>query len=346
MTKKKQNTTDETIIGLDIGYGATKVIMGNESIIFPSVAGHAREIKFRADELAIKYPGEQITDEDGDWFVGDLAMSQLRPGDLLRLRGRTADEQSLGNAFRLRMMKAALGKLFPGLRNGEALHLVISTGLPVDHMRDAAEFKTALIGIHRIQTDQTDFVAHVTDAIVMPQPYGTIYRDMLTDRGEINECYTYTKTGVIDIGTYTVDITLDDDGEYIDSRSGSVEAGVYTVQEVIANAYERDYRAKPHHRDIEHIIKTGCFRIKGEPVDYSQERNEAIKPLKDAVLNLINERWQAAVDIDVINVSGGGAAMVADAIKRAYPQARLVADAQLANAIGYRNYALFMAQEV
>src|SRR5690606_39593788 len=64
---------------------------------------------FRSEALAAKYPGDQLTDEDGStWFVGDLALAQLPPGELLRLRGRTANEKTMGNTFRLRLAKAAI----------------------------------------------------------------------------------------------------------------------------------------------------------------------------------------------------------------------------------------------
>ncbi len=142
MTKKKSNNLNPlpgsvVTIGLDIGYGVVKAITDSQVITFPSVMGHAREIKFQQEEITARYPGDQITDDEGEWFVGDLALSQLPPGELLRLRGRTANENTMGNAFRLRLAKVAIGKLMQGLWNRDVVHLRIAPGLPVDHMRDA-----------------------------------------------------------------------------------------------------------------------------------------------------------------------------------------------------------------
>ena len=72
-------------IGLDIGYGVVKAVTGDAVVTFPSVTGHAREIKFRHEDITAKYLGEQIADE-GDWFIGDLALAQILQGELLRLR--------------------------------------------------------------------------------------------------------------------------------------------------------------------------------------------------------------------------------------------------------------------
>ena len=136
-TKKKQqqntnNMTGTLTVGLDIGYGVVKVVTDEVSFGFPSVLGHAREIKFQQEAIQQKYPGDQIIDDEGEWFVGDLALAQLPPGELLRLRGRTANEKTMGNTFRLRLAKVAIGKLLQGVWGRDVVHLRLSTGLPVD----------------------------------------------------------------------------------------------------------------------------------------------------------------------------------------------------------------------
>jgi plasmid segregation protein ParM len=344
MAKKTlTNNRDSAIktIGLDIGYGVTKAITDEQALAFPSVIGYAVDIKFRSDEIARAHPGDQITDEDGDWFVGDLALSQLRAGGQLRLRGRTSREAEQGNVFRTRLAKVAIGKLFPGRKNREIVHLRIATGLPVDHMPDQALLKEALIGQHVIETDQTSMIANVTEVMVMPQPYGTIYADMLTPDGSVNDCYVYERTGVLDVGTYTLDAAFDDNGEYIEQRSGSVESGVFTAHERIAAAIERDYREKPDHKLVESVLRTGWMKARGENVSYQAEVDEALEPLRSATLTLMNDRWQGGMNIDVILLTGGGAELVKTVVLPVYRQARVVNQSQMANARGYLQYAHF-----
>jgi hypothetical protein len=340
-SKPAPQLTDTLTLGLDIGYGVVKAVLpdGTE-IIFPSVYGLAREIKFRADEIATKYTGDQISDDEGDWWVGDLALNQLPSAELLRLRGRTADHEHTGHAFRLRLAKAALGKALAGQRHGDAFHVRIATGLPVDHMWDAASLKQAFIGQHQIRTDSADFVANITDVMVMPQPYGTIYDRMLTPEGGVNPAYKSGATGIVDIGTYTVDITLDREGVYIDSASGSAESGVYTAQERIATLLERERREKPSLRLIETVLRTGQAPYRGQTINYEMKVEEALEPLRRTTLNLMNEKWHNASEIDAIYLSGGGAPLVEDEIRAAYPHAVTVENSQLANARGYLNYAM------
>src|SRR5690606_14480497 len=349
-TKKQQQnlnnlTTGVITVGLDIGYGVVKVVTNDGALAFPSVMGHAREIKFQQEVIQQKYPGDQITDDEGTWFVGDLALAQLPPGELLRLRGRTANEKTMGNTFRQRLAKVAIGKLVQGVWGRDVIHLRISTGLPVDYMRDAAELKEALLGQYLIKPDSCEVIANVTEVIVMPQPYGSAYSQMLTPTGEINVYHTYMRTGIVDVGTYTVDIALDDDGEFVDSESGSVEGGVYTAQERISAMLERDYREKMPYKIIEQVLRTGIFTASGKPIDYSVEVEEALSPLRSATINLMSEKWQRGTTVDVIYLSGGGAELVYEQIIEAYPQTKLVPEAQMANARGYLYYANFVSRE-
>ncbi|MCC6976518.1 MAG: ParM/StbA family protein [Anaerolineae bacterium] len=342
--KRNSPQGSQLTIGLDIGYGVTKAVTSEQVITFPSVCGHAREIKFRAADLTAKYPGDQIKDDDGRWFVGDLALGQLPPGELLRLRGRTVDEAHIGNVFRVRLAKVAIGKLLAGVQHGEAVHIRVSTGLPVDHLFDAADLKAALMGQHLIQTDTTEVVANISEVMVMPQPYGSLYAQTLLPNGDINPHHTFIRTGVCDVGTYTVDLALDDDGVYVDAESGSVESGVYTAQERIAALLERDHRQKMPFKLIEEVLRTGRIRISGEDVDYRAEVQEALEPLRSATLNLMGEKWKAGKTVDVIYLSGGGAELVKEVVMSAYKQTQLVKTPQIANARGYLNYAYFQAQ--
>lgn len=332
-------------VGLDVGYGYTKALGYGAPVLFPSIAGYASDLGHQREKIMQSHPGDYLSDDEGDWFIGRLAQDQLKTAEQLHLRGRTADEQTIGNVFRVRMTRAALGKMFAGVNNGDAVHIRISTGLPVDHMGDAAQLKAALIGQHPIRTDTADFVAHITEVFVMPQPYGTIYSHSLTEHGTDDPCYIYNTTGVVDVGTYTVDVALDEDGEYKGAYSGSEEAGVHIVHERIEKAFQRDFRTKPKIKQIEEIMKTGCFRVSGTPRNYIHVRDEALEPLRAAALNLVNRKWSTGIDLDVIFAAGGGAPLIFDALKAAYPQTQLVKDSQLSNAQGYLNYARFRSEE-
>ncbi len=344
MAKKVIESETVLTIGLDIGYGVTKAVTAEHTLAFPSVCGHARNIRFQAEEIAAKYPGDQITDDEGQWFIGDLALTQLPPGELLRLRGRTANETTIGHVFRRRLAKTVIGKLAAGYLDSRVIHVRLAVGLPVAHMGDAGGLRSALLGQHRIKTNTTDVIANVMEVMVMPQPYGALYLALLTPEGDINRAHTYFRTGVCDVGTYTVDLALDDNGEFVDAESGSVEGGVYLAQERISDLLEQRYRQKMPFKLVEQTLRTGTFRAHGQIVDMQAEVEEALAPLKSATLNLMNEKWKSGTTVEVIYLVGGGAELVHEEVEAAYPQVVRVHEAQFANARGYLQYALFKAK--
>lgn len=342
MTARKKIITPQVtpfVIGLDIGYGNVKAVLEDQRIVFPSVAAHSHTLKFQEDAISAKHPGEWITDGNESWFIGSLAIRQAVLSEQIQLQGRDNNAES-NMRFRLRMMYAALAKLMP-YGNGEIIQVIISTGLPVDHMADAESMKKAFIGRHRIDANNAGYWIDVIDCHIMPQPYGTIYAQMITDQGVMDETHAVSRVAVTDAGRFTVDCALDDDGDFIDAQSGSVEAGVHTAQERIAAAYEAKYGAKPSHTQVEDILRNGQVLIGDEPVSFVAEVEEALRPMRAATLSLMGRKWGKALDIQRIYVTGGGARFVFASIKEVYKQAILVENPQMSNAIGYRNYALF-----
>jgi hypothetical protein len=338
------NSTPTVDVGVDIGYGWGKAVSVAHSVSMPDVYGAARDLRYGEDDLTAKYAGDQITDDEGDWFVGELALKHLKPAHVRRLRGRTADEETLGNVVRVRLLKALLGKLFAGVTHGDAVHLRLATGLPVSHMADAGLLKRMLLNepLH-VHTSSAHFVAHISQVYVMPQPYGTIYANMLTADGRMNPAYAYNTTGVVDVGTYTIDATRDDDGDYIDAQSDSVEAGLHIVQEALRMWYEREFGATPSLGVLDTLIQTGCLKWRGEIREYSAQVAQAVHPLIDATLNLMGELWGKGGDLDVIYLTGGGAYLVSEAVRAVYPHAVVMPEGYLANATGYLRFALWKA---
>jgi len=311
------------------------------------VAGHARPLKFHADKIAKTFPGDQITDTEGDWFVGDLALTQLLQGELVRLRGRNANDH--GSDFRRRMMMVALGKLFAGVRGGDktVINLRVATGLPVSHMTDAAILKKELTGPHRVQTDQSDFVANIQQVMVMPQSYAALYTKTLTADGDINIHDTTTEKACIDIGTYTTDFARDQNGVYVDAESGSVEVGVYNIHERVAEELAAKYKQAFPYKVVEQVIRTKKITIAGKVEDCTEIVNTAIEIVRVPVVSKAYELWKDGLHIQEIALMGGGFLVpeITASVTEAYKQATLMPDPQWANALGYSYYAAFAAKD-
>ncbi len=332
------------VVGFDSGYGAVKAVYEDQRVIFPSVAASTHHINFAADEISARYPGEQLTDSEGDWWVGNYALKQAPINERIMLQGRTNNNDAFGMSFRKRMLYAALAKLFP-FQNGDVVHIYLATGLPVSDMQDAALMKETFIGRFPIRTNNANFIANIVDCAVMPQPYGTIYSQTMLPNGEQNPYYTHSKTAVFDVGTYTVDCAVDVEGEFIDHESDSAKVGVYTAQQRLRQIIESDYRDDIPLPMIDQTLRTGYFPAPDGPHDYRDDVQEALKPLRDGTLSLMNRLWKTGLTLGAIFGAGGGAPLVESIVKQSYPRAMCVKDPQTANAEGYRNYGMSVVSE-
>lgn len=346
---RKVATPEITLVGLDIGFGYTKLVTpallaSKKSVMFPSVWGSAHKEEYQREARDKTFPGMLIRDDDGQsYFVGAMAHDQLSPAQIFDLRGgRASNDDKFSNDARVRFAKTAIGQLFHGDISGDVHHVVIATGLPVSHMADAPGLKKALMKQHCIKTNGCDVVIDVLNVILMPQPYGSIYSQSLKIDGSINTKYTFTKTGVVDVGSFTVDVVLDNDGKYVPMMSGSRENGVSTIHEAIRAAFNREMRETPSAEQIDRIMSNKKVLVRGELHDYSVARNAGLDNLRTGIMQLMTQLWQQGARVDVIYVSGGGGQFAIETIQQQYPQAKLLENSQLANAQGYLQYALSM----
>jgi hypothetical protein len=64
-SKKPALPGSTVTMGLDIGYGVVKAVTADQVVMFPSVMGHAREIKFQQEDMARRHLGDQMRMETG-----------------------------------------------------------------------------------------------------------------------------------------------------------------------------------------------------------------------------------------------------------------------------------------
>jgi hypothetical protein len=90
------------IVGIDIGYGYTKAVGPDRQVVFPSVVGKAERVRYESDvgrhlggrDRGDARPGAPeiaLITEDGDRFIGELALLQSRVQWTLLDRSRVED---------------------------------------------------------------------------------------------------------------------------------------------------------------------------------------------------------------------------------------------------------------
>ena len=216
--------------------------------------------------------------------------------------------------------------------------LKVVTGLPVDFFDDRSAVVESFEGIYRITATEQMEIA-VESVVVAPQPFGSLFRELLNENGKIaNSDVEKGRVGVIDIGTYTTDFVVADKLRYVQRLSGSVSIGWSKVVNQVQQALADQYMLELTPYEVDQAIQEKSVRVRGETVSLESLITPATTDIKTAIIARARDLWGAGVNLDMVLVSGGGAPHLYDAIRQVYPHARLVTNAFWANAEGFYRF--------
>jgi len=325
-TSRKKRRTPAMILSVDIGYGYTKGV-GPDGLrfSFPSVIGTAEDISFATDlirggeEKAIKY-------RDWQFFYGEQAVLQSRIQSAIFDRSRVHD-------YTYKMLfVAALVEMAKSVPDAGRINVV--TGLPVDFFGDRSDVIKSLEGVYRVTADRVIRFA-VDSVFVAPQPFGSLFREVLNERGKIaNSDVEKGRVGIIDVGTFTTDLIVSDELRYVQRLSGSISTGWSKVINHVQQALGDMYRLELMPHEVDRALQTQEVRVRGEPVSLEPLVEPAIAEIQAAIIARARDLWGEGVRLDTILVSGGGGPHLYEAIHDVYPHARLLDNAFWANAEG------------
>jgi plasmid segregation protein ParM len=314
------------ILSTDIGYGYTKGV-GPDGLrfSFPSVIGTAEDIRFATDLI---HGGEVRPVKYGDsrFFYGEQAVLQSRIQSAIFDRSRVHD-----HTYKMLFVAALveLAKLVP-----DTGRVKVVTGLPVGFFGDRPEVVKSFEGVYRITAEHAMEFA-VESVVVAPQPFGSLFQELLNKQGKIvNSDMEKGRVGIIDVGTYTTDFVVSDELRYVQRMSGSVRIGwskvISQVQQALGDLYMLELM--PH--QVDRAVQAGEVRVRGEPVSLEPLIEPAITDIQTAIIARARDLWGEGTNLDAILVSGGGGPQLYDAIHDVYPHARLLKNAFWANAEG------------
>lgn len=339
------------IVGVDIGYGYTKAASGSREVAFPSVVGKAERIRYQVD---LDRPlGDQegggaggigdgigdgiaIITEEGDRFVGELALLQSRIHWTLLDRSRVQDPSA-----RL-LFLSALSELVGAADQEVSIRVV--TGLPVQWYADREKMVEQLGGRHvlrRVNGRQVVQRFSVAEVLVMPQPFGSLFNTILGPHGQIvDEALARGRLGVVDIGTFTTDYVLVDGLRYIEKGSGSISTAMSRAYQLIGRSLLDTFGLDLRLHEVDRAVRRGAVTVFGEERDIAWLARPALDAVAEEVLAQAGTLWGDGRDLKAILVTGGGAVALGDRIGRRYPHARVLPDAPMANVRGFERYGL------
>lgn len=198
---------------------------------------------------------------------------------------------------------------------------------PID-IQYARNIVAASGGIWQVECRHGALTFNVRDVMTFDEPLGGYSHFTLTERGDerARNPLADKTTLVIDVGGHTVDVVAIDPGGEIDLMSaGSTRTGIINLTE----AFESELRANNTTlfqdtgnldiRRVENAILSGAYTFGKVKINCQREAESAINSLVYDVGQVINSAGGAA-NFDVMLATGGGAALIYDALVEAYPR--------------------------
>jgi plasmid segregation protein ParM len=291
------------LLGIDIGFGFTKATNGQDTLVFKSLFGDAKEMQFWADfGEKIEEDYFHVTIEGKSYFVGNLAEQQSN------VRQFTLDQDKMISDFIKVLALTAAGKFY-----GSEVPINVVSGLPIGYFKQNQErFAKTLRGYHDIVYQKPDGSKiskkiYINKVRMMPQPLGTVINLLMDENGKIvNKELEKQKVGVIDIGFRTTDFTIFDRLQYIDRGSSTLDTGISKAFSVIANKLQERSGVNIEVYRLYKAVESGFIKMKGHGFDFSKIRDKIFSQLATRIANDVDRLWTEDWDIDTIILTGGG----------------------------------------
>ena len=307
-------------IGLDIGYGNTKIVTENKKICFPSLAKQGEKINM---SNMLSASGDYIaTINDKIWYVGHMAAKESR----FAIRAFDDAERFNNPAFQA-MLSTALAVAT------DEDEVMLITGLPLSSYKTSQEnFQKFLSGFStKVEiNDQTKHIK-VKQAYVFPQAAGIFFN---SDFHKYNNTFNPGDLVMImDIGYRTTDVATFEytkgKPELMIEHSFTADAGMVSVFRPLADriAEDKGMFAAPlesaervflnNNPEYQVVVDSFCQ----EAVENIAESFKLNGPGKDRTVHII--------------AAGGGSVALNSYLEKQFPNIILLNEAQFANAIGF-----------
>lgn len=297
------------VIGIDIGFGFTKVTNGRQALVFKSVLGEASDIQFQEQVMAGSAAEEHLQAEiDGrSWFVGELAERQSN------VRFFTLDQAQFLSQFAKNLALTATARMAAGF-----VPINLVTGLPIGYYRQHKdELTRILLGEHKVilvnaSGTREEKVLNIAKVRVIPQPFGSMFNMILNDLGEpVEKRVASEKIGIIDIGFRTSDYTIADKMRYSERGSRTTDSGIARAFSSIANKLREKSGVGVEIYRLYDAVDKGAIKIRGKEYDLKVLTDQVFGQLATTIASEVDRLWVDDWDIDAMVITGGGGAVLA-----------------------------------
>jgi len=325
-------------IGLDLGYGFSKVASSLGETIFASAVGTPEVGRFGLNLNGTR----QLVVDGSTWLVGEEAVEQSR------FLQRREDRRWIESDEYHTLFVAALDAAING--NGGEHQVLLVTGLPLAYYADKDALENRLLGRFTVQRKgQTPRHVRIQECRVVPQPFGSLFSLAFNEQSQIVDGELLdSPTGIIDIGSKTTNILATTHARELLRESGSVNTGGWdVVRAVRAHLAQVCGDAEPRDHEVAQAIVERKFYYHGRPVDLGSVIDGIVEPFAEQIAAQASQLWNRGASMRHILISGGGAHLIGQTLKQHFSRhadVRVINDSQMANVRGYYRFAQFLAR--
>jgi plasmid segregation protein ParM len=322
----------EKLLGIDVGYGYVKAYDGEKEIIFPSVVGIGHKMSFMSQLSTYKSPLANLSIEYNGrhYFIGDYAIRQSTTAS------RSLDIKRPEDINTLLLFITALGLYSPDQRQ----RFYVVTGLPTNYIASYENQLTSLLeGDHTIRQNirgnRSEKQVTVSSLKIVPQPFGTLFNQVLNTNGEIaDENLANKKVGIADIGFKTADFVVSDRLEFVQKLSSSSTSGMVSAYQIVASIIRSKYKIDKKDYELDEIVKKKTIKIAGKNHDISDIVAEAYTNLASKFKTELDSLWDFR-ELDTIILTGGGGEALSEYLIPQFNNMILAEEAQFSNVKGF-----------
>ena len=327
--------------GIDFGNGYVKAKSEKGSFIIPSfiavdelednVISASFEQKFDVHSFKRK------TDDNAFIFGKDIALA-VDTNKLLSTN--SSNERYTIESFK-RMVVFALAEL-ASHEDGETVDVRLVTGMPSEELQFSKRrdnFEKFLMGMHVVERAGVPLMINVKEVKIIEQPLGTLFDTYLNDDSMIHTDFKNGNVVVIDFGSGT---TIIDQYHQMKRANGTtINRGMREFFKIIARDLSKKVEVPVNQIHVEEGIKNGSYEaVFGQyrlPFVEIFERRVKEK-LDDTISHYEDDIEDSSVNAFVI--TGGGANIFSDHIKKHKKNFTVVNDPQTATSNGYYKLAI------
>lgn len=262
------------------------------------------------------------------------------PQGIMRVNGQPVAFGDVARRYSLKEKPRGAARYTPEYY-GFALAYALSQTFPRDmanitlfasHAPGDVEYARDIIssakGVWQITNHVGDLAYQVKDVYTADEPIAGYSHYTLTERGEERKKNPLrdVTTLVLDVGGHTTDVAAIDPGGNIDSLSlKSTRTGVINMTNDFENMLRANNRTLFQSagdldiRRVENAILTGVYKFGKVAIPCEVEAQSVIQSLVNDVIQII-EAAGGAANYDYILLTGGGAALIHDALVKSYPR--------------------------